>query len=230
MAEERVQLGEPGEQGEGAEEDGAAGEAAEDYGEVEKIIGSRVVERSTEYLIQWKDEHPVSWEPAANIANDLIDEYEKAWWAAARKGDAEKLEQQLEQGREVDSIDHNGRTALFFVSGTGSERAARLLLGAGADVHWQDKEGFSALHIAAGYVHNSVVKALLEAGANPEQLDKQGRSPLELAKQLLEKTPRSNPMQFARRLALDQVVKALDDAVFEDVEVRPAPHLDKRRP
>eukprot|EP00850_Spirogloea_muscicola_P018451 SM000169S02706 [mRNA] locus=s169:54909:56102:- [translate_table: standard] len=37
-------------------------------------------------------------------------------------------------------------------------------------------------------------------------------------------------MQFARRLALDQVVKALDDAVFEDVEVRPAPQLEKRRP
>lgn len=81
-----------------------------------------------------------------------------------------------------------------------------MLLEEGADVHWQDKDGYTALHIAAGYVHNSVVRALLEAGANPEEEDLKGRSPLLLAQELLERTPRNNPMQFARRMALDQVL------------------------
>lgn len=90
----------------------------------------------------------------------------------------------------------------------------------------QDKDGFSALHIAAGYVHTSVVKALIAAGADPDLEDDKGRSPLSLAQELLEKTPKNNPLQFARRIALDQVVKALDEAMFETVEVEQI--LDKR--
>lgn len=102
-------------------------------------------------------------------------------------------------------IDENKRTAIFFAAGLGSEKCVRFLVEAGADVHWQDKDGYSALHIAAGYVHTSVVKVLLEFGADPELEDNKGRSPLSLAQELLERTPRSNPIQFARRLALDQV-------------------------
>jgi len=94
---------------------------------------------------------------------------------------------------------------LFFAAGLGSEKCVKMLLEEGADVHWQDKDGFTALHIAAGYVHNSVVKALLAFGADPEQEDNKGRSSLLLAQELLERTPRTNPMQFARRMALDQV-------------------------
>jgi len=40
----------------------------EDYGEVNKILASRVVDGETQYLIEWKDDHPESWEPPANIA------------------------------------------------------------------------------------------------------------------------------------------------------------------
>lgn len=40
----------------------------EDYGEVNKILASRVVDGETQYLIEWKDDHPDSWEPPANIA------------------------------------------------------------------------------------------------------------------------------------------------------------------
>ncbi len=38
------------------------------YGEVKCILSSRVVDRQTQYLIEWNDEHPDSWEPASNIA------------------------------------------------------------------------------------------------------------------------------------------------------------------
>ena len=44
----------------------AAGE--EDYGEVNKILASRVEDGQTQYLIEWKDDHSESWEPADNIA------------------------------------------------------------------------------------------------------------------------------------------------------------------
>lgn len=199
----------------------------EDYGEVNKILASRVFEGETQYLIEWKDDHPESWEPPENIARDVVSEFETPWWQAAKKAEDTKLKELLEyEGRDVNSIDENKRTALFFAAGIGSERCVRMLLEEGADVHWQDKDGYTALHIAAGYVHNSVVRALLEAGANPEQEDLKGRSPLLLAQELLERTPRNNPMQFARRMALDQVVKLLDEAIYDDVEVEKI--LEKR--
>lgn len=81
----------------------------------------------------------------------------------------------------------------------------RALVEAGADVHWQDKDGYTALHIASGYVHTSVVRALLELEADPELEDNKGRSSLKLAQDLLNGMPKTNPMLFAKRLALDQV-------------------------
>jgi len=198
------------------------------YGEVKCILSSRVVDRQTQYLIEWNDEHPDSWEPASNIARDVVSEYELPWWQAARKADDQKLKELLAyEGRDVNCIDENERTALFFAAGMGSEKCVRLLTELGAEVQWQDKDGFSPLHIAAGYVHTSVVKALLEFGADPELEDAKGRSSLQLAQDLLARTPRTNPMQFARRMALDQVVKLLDDAIYESVEVEQI--LDKRR-
>ncbi|KAL2643964.1 hypothetical protein R1flu_011551 [Riccia fluitans] len=212
------------------EEGNGAGTAeTEDFGEVERILASRVVDRKTEYLILWKDDHPDSWEPAENIAKDVTAEYETPWWQAARKADADKLKTLLEAEdvqRDVNAIDENQRTALHFAAGLGSEKVVNLLIEYGADVHWQDKDGFSALHIAAGYVHTSVVKALIAAGADPDLEDDKGRSPLSLAQELLERTPKNNPLQFARRIALDQVVKALDEAMFETVEVEQI--LEKR--
>lgn len=47
---------------------GDAGEDEEDFGEVNRIVSSRVVDGATEYLIEWKDDHPDSWEPPSNIA------------------------------------------------------------------------------------------------------------------------------------------------------------------
>jgi signal recognition particle protein len=141
---------------------------------------------------------------------DVVSEYELPWWQAARKADDQKLKELLAyEGRDVNCIDENERTALFFAAGMGSEKCVRLLTELGAEVQWQDKDGFSPLHIAAGYVHTNVVKALLEFGADPELEDAKGRSSLQLAQDLLARTPRTNPMQFARRMALDQVQQAV---------------------
>lgn len=59
------------EDGVDADDDAAfrtAAASAEDYGEVSKILASRVQDGQTQYLIEWKDDHPESWEPADNIA------------------------------------------------------------------------------------------------------------------------------------------------------------------
>ncbi|CAN1761679.1 Signal recognition particle 43 kDa protein, chloroplastic [Linum perenne] len=66
---------------------------SDDYGEVEKIIGSRALagDAGMEYLIQWKDSHEPSWVPSDYIARDVLAEFESPWWTAAKKADESAL-------------------------------------------------------------------------------------------------------------------------------------------
>ncbi|GAQ90615.1 Chloroplast SRP43 Subunit of Signal Recognition particle [Klebsormidium nitens] len=209
------------------ETEGTSRDLAEDFGEVEKILASRVFDGQTQFLITWKDGHEDTWEPPENLAEDVKAAYTEPWWKAARKGDVKALTEFLQdEGRDVNAVDENRRTALHFVAGLGNEEALQLLMEAGAEVEPSDKEGFTPLHIAAGYMHINIVKLLLEFGADPEAADKNGRTVLDLVTELLERTPKMNPMMFERRIALDQIVNMLDDAVYEDVSVEQI--LDKR--
>lgn len=206
-------------------------EDEEPYGEVKKIIGSKALEDSTgmEYLIEWEDGHEPSWVPADFIAKDVVAEYETPWWTAARKSDENALKTILEADdyRDVNAVDSDGRTALLFVAGLGSEPCVRLLAEAGANLDHRDNSGgLSALHMAAGYVRPGVAKLLLELGADPEISDDRGRTALDLARELLKATPKGNPMQFGRRMGLEGVVRVLEGAVFEYAEVEEI--LEKR--
>ena len=71
-------------------------------------------------------------------------EYETAWWKAVRAADDAQLKKLMlvEEGRDVDAVDENGRTALLFASGLGSEKCVRLLVEAGANVDGQDPDGY----------------------------------------------------------------------------------------
>ena len=201
-------------------------DAAEDesYGEVKKIIGSRALDGAVgmEYLIEWKDGHAPSWVPSDFIAKDVLAEYESPWWTAAKKADDAALRQILDSddGRDVNAADSDGRTALLFVAGLGSEPCVRLLAESGADVNHRDNAGgLTALHMAAGYVKPGVAKLLLDLGADPEVEDDRGRTPLDLAREILKATPKGNPMQFGRRIGLEGVVRVLEGAVYEYAEV-----------
>ncbi|XP_050223349.1 signal recognition particle 43 kDa protein, chloroplastic [Mercurialis annua] len=201
------------------------------YGEVNKIIGSKALEDATgmEYLIEWKDGHAPSWVPSNFIAKDVIAEYETPWWTAAKKGDDSALLEllQADDDRDVDTVDSSGRTALHFVAGLGSEACVRVLAEAGADLNRRDNSGgLTALHMAAGYVQPGVVKLLTELGADPEVEEDRGKTPLDLAKEILNVTPKGNPAQFARRLGLENVIKILNEAIFEYAEVQEL--LEKR--
>lgn len=208
-------------------------EQDESYGEVNKIIGSRALQGGTgmEYLIEWKDGHEPSWLLSDFIAKDVVAEYETPWWTAAKKADESALKQLIDaaeaDGRDIDAVDGDGRTALLFVSGLGSEPCVRMLAEAGADLNHRDNSGgLTALHMAAGYVKPDVVKALVELGADPEVEDDRGLTPLDLAKEILKVTPKGNPMQFARRLGMENVIRRLEDAIFEYAEVQEI--LEKR--
>ncbi|KAM7255948.1 hypothetical protein ACFE04_011689 [Oxalis oulophora] len=204
----------------------------ESYGEVNKIIGSRRAADALamEYLIEWKDGHTPSWVPSDFIAKDVVAEYETTWWNAAKKADANALRQLLnaeDDYRDVDAVDKDGRTALHFVSGLGSEECVKVLAEAGAELDCRDGSGgLTPLHMAAGYVKPEVVKLLIEFGADVEVEDDRGLTSLELAKQILQVTPKGNPMQFGRRMGLEAVVKELEGAVFEYAEVQEI--LEKR--
>ncbi|XP_052192077.1 signal recognition particle 43 kDa protein, chloroplastic [Diospyros lotus] len=196
----------------------------ESYGEVDRIIGSRALPagKGMEYLIQWKDDHAPTWVPSDYIAKDVVAEYETPWWTAAKKADDSALKHLVSaaDGRDVDAVDEDGRTALIFVAGLGSEPCVRLLAEAGADVnHRENSGGLTALHMAAGYVKPGVAELLIEFGADPEAADDRGRTPLDLAREILKVTPKGNPMQFARRLGLEKVINVLEEAIFEYAEV-----------
>ncbi|CAL1398143.1 unnamed protein product [Linum trigynum] len=203
------------------------GGGGDDYGEVDKIIGSRALEGGAgmEYLIQWKDGHEPSWLLSDYIAKDVVAEYESPWWTAAKKADASALqsilESELGDARDVDAVDQAGRTALHFVSGLGSEQCVKLLAESGADLDRQDNGGgLTPLHMAAGYVKPGVAKTLLDLGADPEIEDDRGLTPLDLARQILQVTPKGNPLQFGRRLGLEAVIKVVEEGMFEYAEVQ----------
>ncbi|OMO91957.1 hypothetical protein COLO4_17993 [Corchorus olitorius] len=207
-------------------------EVDESYGEVSKIIGSRALPggKGMEYLIEWKDGHAPSWVPEDFIAKDVVAEYETPWWTAAKKADDKALAELLaaeEDWRDVNAVDKDGRTALLFVSGLGSEPCVKILAEAGADIDHRDNAGgLTALHMAAGYIKPGVAKLLLDLGADPEVEDDRGLTPLALAKEILKVTPKGNPMQFGRRLGLESVIRILEDSVYEYAEVEAI--LEKR--
>ncbi|KAL6907424.1 hypothetical protein ACP4OV_002463 [Aristida adscensionis] len=213
------------------------GDDEEAYGEVDRIVSSRTVKNpvfaedgsastvaATEYLVEWRDGHEPSWVPAEAIAADVVAEYETPWWTAAKKADAAAVAALLADEtlrRDPDAEDAQGRTAMHFAAGLGSEECLRALAEAGADVGRPERAGggLTPLHIAVGYGRAAGVRALLELGADPEAPDGQGRTPLELVQEVLGKMPKGNPAAFQQRLALEAAAKELEKAVYEWAEV-----------
>ncbi|GJN30196.1 hypothetical protein PR202_gb18485 [Eleusine coracana subsp. coracana] len=210
----------------------------EAYGEVDRIVSSRTVtspvfaedgsattSAATEYLVEWKDGHEPSWVPAGAIAADVVAEYETPWWTAAKKADADALAALLADDealrRDPDAEDAQGRTAMHFAAGLGSEDCLRALAAAGAHVGRKERAGggLTPLHIAVGYGRAGAVRVLLELGADPDAPDGQGRTPLDLVQEVLGKMPKGNPALFQQRAALEAAAKEMEKAVYEWAEV-----------
>jgi ankyrin repeat protein len=88
------------------------------------------------------------------------------WQQAAETGDAARLEELLEAGEEVDSLDRYGQTALMLAARNGHGDAVRVLLDAGAELDHTAKYNLSALMLAVIHGRLDVVEQLVEAGAD----------------------------------------------------------------
>lgn len=90
------------------------------------------------------DPHPApTWEPTANVADNLLRDYEDRWWKACREGDAESIRKMLAGGAKVLAccVDDSRRSGLHYAAGKGSAESVALLCAAGAKLDLTDKEG-----------------------------------------------------------------------------------------
>lgn len=106
-----------------------------------------------------------------------------AWYRAARLGDLQVLETELKAGRDVNSVDENGVSALMVASHNGQVRAVSWLLDRGANSALSDIDRQSALLYAlvgAGSPEQKSEMAilLLASGADPFQVDRTGAQPV----------------------------------------------------
>jgi len=81
----------------------------------------------------------------------------------------------------VNTTDENGNTALMHAATSSKVNIAKLLLGAGADVHMKNKDRSTALIIAAWHGQVNMVEALINAGADVNVKNKAGNTALMIA-------------------------------------------------
>jgi outer membrane protein assembly factor BamB len=87
-------------------------------------------------------------------------------WAAAKKGQADVVEELLSNGVDVDAETEYGVTALQYAAAKGHLEVVRVLIAHEADVNHKDRfYGIAAISWAAGKQHWKVITSLLEAGA-----------------------------------------------------------------
>jgi hypothetical protein len=90
----------------------AADATPADYGEVNKILASRVEDGQTQYLIKWKDDHLESWEPVDNSAAEDLEEKASGEAEVAERGFVALVEEDV-AGFEV--VVHDGAAEGFIV-------------------------------------------------------------------------------------------------------------------
>jgi len=82
----------------------------------------------------------------------------------------------------VDSPDSFGDTALHFACFICHEKAARVLLRAGANVNAKNNQGNTPLHFAILTCDKQLIELLLKNGAMPNNVNEENMSPLDIAK------------------------------------------------
>ncbi|MGB3221833.1 MAG: ankyrin repeat domain-containing protein [Desulforhopalus sp.] len=98
--------------------------------------------------------------------------------AAVEKGRQKEVQQLLNNGAEVNSINDSGETALMKAAWAGHTKTLTLLLTYQPRIDQKSPEGWTALFYGAVKGHKPVVETLLARGARPDITDLDGRTPL----------------------------------------------------
>jgi hypothetical protein len=133
-----------------------------------------------EYLVEWKDGSPDTWEPAANLADDLLRDFEQRWWAAVRKGDDAVVDKLMDGGGATlaRTVDAERRSALHFAAALGRAPLARRLLAKGADANLADKDGALCFELLADAAAARSKARRARGAASPEIRAQTHRPPL----------------------------------------------------
>jgi hypothetical protein len=102
---------------------------------------------------------------------------------AARRGDLQRLQEFMQDGRDLNSKDFKGVTPLGYAVGHDQLSVVKVLIDAKANLNDVDSAGNSAVHFAAGYGRVKVLEHLLARGANASKVNQMGLTPLGAARQ-----------------------------------------------
>merc|ERR1719269_577387 len=101
---------------------------------------------------------------------------------AARRGDLQRLQEFLQDGKPVDSRDFKGVTPLGYAVGHDQLSIVKVLIDAKANINDVDSAGNSAVHFAAGYGKVKILEHLLARGAAVSKVNQMGLTPLAAAR------------------------------------------------
>jgi len=102
---------------------------------------------------------------------------------AAKRGDLQRLQQFLKEGKDVNSKDFKGVTPLGYAVGHDQLSVVKVLIDAKANVNEVDSAGNSSVHFAAGYGRVKVLEHLLARGVNHSKVNQMGLTPMGAAQQ-----------------------------------------------
>merc|ERR1719217_1448060 len=102
---------------------------------------------------------------------------------AARRGDLQRLQEFLTDGKDVNAKDFKGVTPLGYAVGHDKLSAVKVLIDAKANVNEVDSAGNGAVHFAAGYGRMQVLEHLLARGGDHSKVNQMGLTPMGAAQQ-----------------------------------------------
>jgi len=102
---------------------------------------------------------------------------------AAKRGDLQKIQEFLKDGKDINGKDFKGVTALGYAVGHDQLSCVKVLIDAKANLNEVDSAGNSAVHFAAGYGRVKVLEHLIARGANASKVNQMGMTPMAAAQQ-----------------------------------------------
>jgi len=118
---------------------------------------------------------------AGILACDGHGESDNSLFAAAEKGDLQRIKSVAPGSAEVNARDGRGYTPLMAAASAGHTEVMRALIERGAEVNAADNSASTALHIAAAYGNGDALRLLISSGADSSLRNNLGFSARDIA-------------------------------------------------